>query len=377
MDAADCSAYTRPQRVMDPSVYLDPEVFAGELRTVLSSTWQYACHVSELEKPGSFTAFEVADESLFALRGADGRVRTFYNVCMHRGHRLVDGSGVRKKLVCPYHAWTYRLDGRLHHAPYAAGRAGFHPEEICLTEVSTEDLHGFLFVNLDRDPPSMESTYPGIREGLGEFLPSIERMRPIERRWFTTRSNWKIAIENYNECYHCRTAHPSFSRGVVLPESYTIRPVGKSLQHRAESSPSRYYEIDYQASPHAAEYRSFYLWPLFSFQIYPGPLLNTFCWRPESVNRTTFFREWFSLDGEEAPVVHKVAAEDARTTVAEDLALMGSVQKGLASRGYRPGPLVIDPQMGLNSEHTVAAIKAWYREAMARPDPTRTRGGCS
>lgn len=365
MEAADCPSYTMPQRVMDPSVYLDPDLFAREIRGVLSSTWQYACHVSELEKPGSYVTFRVADESLFALRGHDGAVRTFYNVCMHRGHRLLEGCGARKKLVCPYHSWTYRLDGRLDHAPYAEGRAGFNQDEICLTEVPTEDLWGFLFVNLDRASPSMESTYPGVREALGEFLPSIERMRPVERRWFTARSNWKIAIENYNECYHCRTAHPSFSRGVVLPESYTIRPVGKSLQHRAESSPDQYYEIDYSASPHAAEYRSFYLWPLFSFQIYPGPLLNTFCWRPESVDRTPFFREWFGLDGVETPVVSNVAAEDARTTVAEDLALMGSVQKGLSSRGYRPGPLVIDPEMGLNSEHTVAAIKAWYREAMA------------
>ena len=86
-------------------------------------------------------------------------------------------------------------------------------------------------------------------------------MRPLERRWFTAESNWKVAIENYNECYHCPTAHPSFSRGVVLPETYTIRPVGQSLQHRAESSPEQYYEIDHEASPHAADYRSFYLWP--------------------------------------------------------------------------------------------------------------------
>ena len=365
IEASDRSAYIRPQRVMDPSVYLEPELFTRELRGVLASTWQYACHVSELGRPGSYVTFPVADESLFALRDHDGTIRTFYNVCVHRGHRLVDGCGARKKLVCPYHSWTYRLDGRLDNAPYAEGRPGFEPEEICLTEVRTEDLWGFLFVNLDPDAPSMDATYPGVRESLGDFLPSIGRMRPVERRWFTAQANWKIAIENYNECYHCRTAHPSFSRGVVLPETYTIHPVGMSLQHRADSSPDQYYEIDHDASPHAAEYRSYYLWPLFSFQIYPGSMLNTFCWRPESVNRTPFFREWWSLDGRESATVRRVAEEDARTTVAEDLALMRSVQQGLSSRGYRPGPLVIDPDMGLNSEHTVAAIKAWYQKAMA------------
>lgn len=364
MEATDCSPYIRPQRGMEPFVYLDAELFGLEQRRVLSSTWQYGCHVSDLDRPGSYVTFEIAGESLFAVKDPEGTIRTFYNVCMHRGHRLLDGSGVRPKLVCPYHLWTYRLDGRLDHAPHAQGRPGFDPGGICLTEVLTEDLWGFLFVNLDRDASPMDVTYPGVREALGEFLPSIERMRPLERRWFTAESNWKVAVENYNECYHCRSAHPSFSKGVVLPDTYTIRPVGQSLQHRAESSPDQYYEIDYEASPHAADYRSFYLWPLFSFQVYPGPVLNTFCWRPASVDRTPFFREWFSLDGEDSPTVARVADEDARTTVAEDLALMRSVQGGLSSRGYRPGPLVIDPDMGLNSEHTVAAIKAWYQEAM-------------
>ncbi len=366
METVDCSVYTAPQRVMEPSVYLDPDLFVREQQSVLSSTWQYACHTSELSRAGSFVTFEVAGEQLFVVRGHDGNIRTFYNVCMHRGHRLLQGRGARKKLVCPYHAWTYRLDGHLDHAPYADGRAGFDAGEICLTGVRTEDLWGFLFVNLDPHSPPMEDAYPGVRDALYEFLPSIEKMRPLERRWFTAESNWKLAIENYNECYHCPTAHPSFSRGVVLPESYTITPVGRSLQHSAESSPDQYYQIDYGLSPHAGEYRSFYLWPLFSFQIYPGPVLNTFCWRPEAVDRTPFFREWFSLDGEDTPTVRQVAAEDARTTVAEDLALLRSVQGGLSSRGYRPGPLVIDPEMGINSEHTVAAIKAWYQEAMVK-----------
>ena len=193
-------------------------------------------------------------------------------------------------------------------------------------------------------------------------------MRPIERREFVAESNWKVAVENYNECYHCRTAHPSFSKGVVLPDSYTIEPQGRSLRHHAESAAQQYYEIDLAASPHAAEYSSFYLWPLFSFQVYPGPILNTFCWRPESVNRTPFFREWFSPDGVESEVVAAVAEEDSVTTVAEDLDLVASVQKGLASKGYRPGPLILDPDMGINSEHTIAAIKAWYQEAMRGED---------
>jgi phenylpropionate dioxygenase-like ring-hydroxylating dioxygenase large terminal subunit len=363
-DVAPWVEYTRPQRAMEPPVYLDPEVFEMERRAVLATTWQFACHESQLEVPGAYLAFDIAGESLFIVRDAHGKIRTFYNVCMHRGHELVQGEGSRKLIVCPYHAWSYRLDGSLRTAPFADGREGFDASEICLTEVRTEDFLGFVFVNLDATAPSMDDVYPGVRAAIEEFLPSIRRMRPIERREFQGEANWKVAVENYNECYHCKTAHPSFAKGVVLPDSYTIKPVGKCLRHTADSSPAQYYAIDLEASPHAGEYSSFYLWPLFTFQVYPGPVLNTFCWRPTSVDRTSFFREWFSPDGADSEVVRAVAEEDACTTVAEDLDLIRSVQRGLGSRGYRPGPLIIDPMMGLNSEHTIAAIKAWYREAM-------------
>lgn len=358
------SAYTAPQRAMDARVYLDESVFAEEQERVLASTWQYACHRSEVENPGEYVAYTIGGENLFTVRDADGEVRTFYNVCMHRGHELVEGSGSRRLIVCPYHAWSYNLDGNLRAAPASDDKPGFNADEICLTQVRTEDFNGFLFVNLDENAPTMDETYPEIREALADFLPSIERMRLLERREYVADSNWKVAVENYNECYHCRHVHKSFSQGVVLPDSYTITPEGYALRHRADCAENQYYEIDFEASPNADKYSSFYLWPLFSFQVYPGPVLNTFVWRPESVDSTPFYRDWFSLDGVESETVREVAQEDSDTTVAEDLLLVRSVQKGMSSRGYQPGPLVLDPEMGINSEHTVAAIKAWWQEAM-------------
>lgn len=356
--------FIEPQRAMDSSVYLDEEIFALEQRTVLATTWQFACHTSALARPGDYVTSVIAGESLFTIKDKNGSIHTFYNVCMHRGHELVEGSGSKRLVVCPYHAWSYRLDGELHKAPHAEGRAGFDADGICLTSVRTEDFLGFLFVNLDGRAPGMDIVFPGVRDRLRAFLPTIERMVPIERRDFLAESNWKIAVENYNECYHCRNVHSSFSRGVILGDTYTIKPIGHCLQHEAMGSPNQYYQIAEGQSPNAANYSSFYLWPLFSIQVYPGPVLNTFCWRPETVNRTPFSREWFSLDGIDSDTIHGVADEDARTTVAEDLDLVRSVQRGVASRGYRPGPLIVDPDMGVNSEHSIAVIKAWYQDAM-------------
>ena len=346
-------------RAMEPRLYVEASVFEREKEAVFARSWQFACHESQVAEAGDYLAFSVADEPLFCVRAGDGTVKTFYNVCAHRAHELVAGTGSKKLLVCPYHAWSYDLDGALRKAPGSDGVPGFDASAICLTEVRTELFCGFVFVNLDPDAASMDETYPGAREQLAEFLPAVGRMRPIERVDFVAGSNWKVAVENYNECYHCKVVHPSFSAGVVKPSSYNVIPNGAWFRHVAESA---------EASPHQDGYSSFYLWPTFSFQVYPGKLLNTFCWRPATHDRTPFSREWFSVDGADDPEVHEMAALDAKTTVAEDLDLVASVQRGLASRGYRPGPLVVNPGEGVLSEHSVLAFKQLVLEALGEAD---------
>ena len=342
-------------RAMEPHFYLAPDVFEREKEAIFARTWQYACHESQIASPGDYRAFSVAGQSLFCVRTTDGLVKTFYNVCAHRAHELVAGSGSRRLLVCPYHAWSYDLDGALRKAPGSEDVPRFDASAICLTEVRTEVFHGFVFVNLDPAAASMDEAYPGAREGLAGFLPEVGRMRPVERVDFVAECNWKVAVENYNECYHCKVVHPSFSAGVVKPSSYNVIPNGAWFRHVAESA---------EASPHRDGYSSFYLWPAFSFQVYPGKLLNTFCWRPDAADRTPFFREWFSLDGADDAEVREMAELDARTTVAEDLVLVASVQRGLGSRGYRPGPLLVNPDQGLLSEHSVLAFKQLVLDAL-------------
>ncbi len=354
----------QPQRAMDPHFYTEREVFEREMEKIFSRSWLFACHESQIPAAGDFHAFMAGDQNLFCIRNAEGKINAFYNVCAHRAHELVSGSGSKKLVTCPYHAWTYDLDGALRRAPGSEHSPGFDASAVCLTGVRTEVFLGFVFVNLDDEAPGMDESYPGVRADLKEFLPTIERLRPIHRIDFTAESNWKVAVENYNECYHCRVVHSSFATGVVKPDTYNVVPNGSSFRHVAESAEESNYDYDKSSSPHAGEYSSFYLWPTFSFQIYPGALLNTFCWRPESVDRTPFFREWFSVDGAEDPMVKEVAVQDAETTVAEDLRLVASVQRGLKSKGYRPGPLVINPDQGLNSEHPVAAFQQLVLDAI-------------
>ncbi len=347
--------------------YLDPEVYAGEQEAIFFRTWQFAAHASQVAEPGDYLCFAVAGQNLFLLRGADGRVRCFHNVCQHRAHEMLEGSGNRRILVCPYHAWSYDLEGRLVKAPNDRRVEGFRRQDICLSEVRVEDFHGFLFVNLDPEAAPMRSWYPGVFEALGAFVPQIDALKPVRRIEQAERCNWKISVENYSECYHCPRVHPTFSTGVVDPESYNVAlSGGYCLRHTTNSAdPERMsYPIDLGANPYVTRYSSWYLWPTFSFQVYPGNLLNSYLWRPDGAERVMIERGWYSENGVESEVIDRLARQDLDTTVAEDVRLVESVQRGLASRGYRPAPLIIDPAGGLRSEHSIAALYGWWQAAM-------------
>lgn len=346
--------------------YTDPEIFRAELDGLLARTWQFAGHLAEVPNPGDYFTFSVARESLFCIRGRDGELRTFYNVCQHRAHQLVQGSGSTRVVVCPYHAWSYELTGRLRAGPNLK-KAGVKKEEICLTAVRTEIFNGFIFVNLDPDARSMDEWYPGVREELRAYVPQIDELAPLQWVTISEKCNWKVSIENYSECYHCAINHPTFSTGVIKPETYDIQPVaGHVLRHTTECSglEQMSYEIDPDTNAHATEYRSWFLWPLFSFQVYPGNILNTYHWRPDSVDHVSVWRGWYTEQGWDSEVIRRLAKLDRATTVEEDIHLVESVQRGLSSRGYRPGPLVLDPRCGVNSEHSIQKLHEWIRDAV-------------
>ena len=260
--------------------YTDPQVFKCEQDGLLASSWQFAGHASQLQNPGDYFTFELAGESLFCIKGRDGEIRTFYNVCQHRAHQLVQGSGTTRVVVCPYHAWTYELTGGLRAAPNSKSVPGFDRSKICLTPVRTENFLGFLFVNLAPDAPPMDEWFPGARAELERWVPNWQELAPLEWVEIPERCNWKVSVENYSECYHCALNHPAFASGVIRPETYDIQPHGFCLRHTTEcqSLENMAYEID-RSVPHAEEYSSWFLWPMFSFQVYPGNLLNTYHWR--------------------------------------------------------------------------------------------------
>lgn len=358
-----------PVRSLEARYYTDPAIFAAEKAGVLARTWQFACHASQIENPGDYYAFDLGDESLFCIMGRDGVIRTFYNVCQHRAHQLVQGAGSTRVVVCPYHAWTYELTGKLRAAPNTKSVAGFDRSKVCLTEVRTEVFLGFVFVNLDPSAAPMDDWFPGARPELEAFVPHWAELKPLEWVDIPDNCNWKVSVENYSECYHCKLNHPTFATGVIKPETYDIQPQGHCLRHTTECSALD--QLTYSIAsgfPNNDKYLSWFLWPMFSFQVYPGNLLNTYHWRALDADRVVVWRGWYFLGGYDDETVRRMASQDRATTVEEDIHLVESVQRGLKSRGYVPGPLVVDPGCGVNSEHSIMHLQRWMREAVDGPD---------
>lgn len=350
---------------LEARYYTDPEIFHLECAGLLAKTWQFACHVSDLPEGGAYVTFDIAGESLFAIRGRDHNIRVFYNVCQHRAHQLVSGAGTTRVVVCPYHAWTYELTGELRAGPNINAVKELDKSSICLTEVRTEEFLGFVFVNLDDEARPMDEVFPKVRNELAEWVPNWADLKPLEWVGIPENCNWKVSVENYSECYHCALNHPTFANGVVRPETYDIQPQGMCLRHTTDCQSLDQMTYDIQSGfAHNDAYSSWFLWPMFSFQVYPGNILNTYHWRAIDTERVVVWRGWYSIAGADDKTIRKLARQDRATTVEEDIHLVESVQSGLRSRGYRPGPLVIDPEGGVNSEHPVMHFQLWVREAL-------------
>ena len=229
----------------------------------------------------------------------------------------------------------YALDGRFVNS--CVRGAGFDKASICLTPVKIDIMHGFIFANLDPEARPMDEWFPGVREELGAHVPDIDRLETTE--WWRYL---KTATEGFGrkllECYTAPDPQ-DLSTGVIKPETYDIQPQGYCLRHTTECQQldAMTYPVDLDANDYAGVYSSWFLWPVFSFQVYPGNVLNTYHWRAHDADHVTVWRGWYTIDGADSDIMRQLAVQDRETTVAEDITLVGSVQKGLSSRGYVPG----------------------------------------
>jgi Rieske 2Fe-2S family protein len=205
------------------SYYTDPAIFSLEQSRVFESMWFCAVRSDDLATPGSFRSVQVGRESVLVVRGRDGALRAFLNVCRHRGARLcTEESGqVKRNLQCPYHAWTYGLDGKLVAAPNLPNMPDIDRTQYGLIPVHLREWLGYAWVCLADEPPSFEQDVQGaVVERLGELAAidgyDVDELEVGRRIVYDVKANWKLIIENFMECYHCATIHPELTE--VLPE---------------------------------------------------------------------------------------------------------------------------------------------------------------
>lgn len=203
----------RERHSLTREFYTDPDIYERDVERIFLRSWLYAGHQSEIPHPGDWFLFDFAGESVIIARGADGAINAMLNVCRHRGSRVcVEQSGCAKRLICPYHGWTYDLDGRLVGAPRM--NEDFDKAGIGLKRVQVELLDGLIFVNFADQPAPFQPVRDGLAECLAPY--DLANTKVAHRQNYPIAANWKLAVENYCECYHCAPAHPEYSRGHSL-----------------------------------------------------------------------------------------------------------------------------------------------------------------
>jgi phenylpropionate dioxygenase-like ring-hydroxylating dioxygenase large terminal subunit len=339
-----------PELSLPGWVYSDSEFFAVEMDRVIRPAWQVVGHESDIPRPGDWRTLDYLGESVIAIRGDDGEVRAFFNVCRHRASRLVAGeAGCARRLTCPYHAWTYRLDGRLIGVPNKRDYPGLDPAKLGLAPVEMESWHGFLFVRLESGGPSVAEMMAPYAHEIAPYR--FEALRALGRVTFRPRAvNWKNIADNYSDGLHIPVAHPGltrlFGRGYrIEAEAHVDRMSGDLLERESTNPSERAYQaylpdVSYLPAELRRRWLYFKLWPNVAFDIYPDQV-DFMQFLPVSPTETLIREISYAVpdDRREMRAARYLNWRINRRVNAEDTALIEGVQAGMASQSYTPGPL--------------------------------------
>lgn len=343
-DSFAAGAKTLPQQY-----FVSPEMFAGEQEKIFSRQWLLVGHQSRIAKAGDYFVAEVAEESLIIARDQRSTIRGFYNVCRHRGTRLCEEqSGHSSAIQCPYHAWTYALDGRLVGAPHMDEVPEFEKTKYSLHPVNLGLWEGFIFVNLARRPIRLEEWFAPLAGKFSHWnVPALKSGRRVE---YDVKANWKLMFENYSECYHCPGVHPMLSKvspydsaendlteGPFLGGFMRINK-GKSLTMTGEACAIPVAGRDQEQE---GKDRVFYysIFPNMLLSMHPEYVMVHQLW-PQSPERTLIVCDWFfhREAAERADFNPEDAIEFWDVTNKQDWHVCELSQQGIASRAYEPGP---------------------------------------
>jgi phenylpropionate dioxygenase-like ring-hydroxylating dioxygenase large terminal subunit len=332
-------------------IYRDPEFLAAEHEAVFRPSWQIICHLSDIPTQGSYHTLDFLGETLFVVRGQDNIPRAFYNVCRHRAARLLDGStgNCGSRVVCPYHAWTYALDGSLIGLPDRESFSYLDRATHGLVPLDLEVYRGFIFVRMAGDGPSVAEMMAPYDHELAHYR--LEDLVPLGRVTLRERAvNWKNIGDNYSDALHIRVAHPGLTR--LFGKAYGVesrdwvdKMWGALLDEPSSLRSERMYQTYLPDVAHLPPDRkrlwSYYkLWPNIAFDVYPDQV-DFMQSIPLSPTKTIIREIAYVLPDarREMRAVRYLNWRINRLVSLEDKALIERVQHGMASRSYTTGPL--------------------------------------
>jgi choline monooxygenase len=323
------------------SWYTNRAYFELEQRLIFERTWICVGHTRQLARGGDYLTATIGRVPLVVTRDDGGELHGLVNVCRHRAHEVAQGVGNRKTLQCPYHGWTYNLDGSLRAAPRADRELDFDKSELGLLNVRLACWGPFVFANLDADAPSIEDVLGGVPEVLSSYGFDFSRLEHRKQIVYELATNWKVYVENSIECYHCPVAHSALTSVVEMdPDVYKLRAADFVMTHESRLRN----KVGDEPGPllerpkDIPEFQFYYVWP--SFMIAPSPnRLWVGVFEPLEENSTRVVTDFYFGDGFPDEVVEEsIAFSDQVLT--EDKALVESVQRGLRSGRVEHGRLL-------------------------------------
>ncbi|HEX6640009.1 MAG TPA: aromatic ring-hydroxylating dioxygenase subunit alpha [Thermoanaerobaculia bacterium] len=342
-------SYRTGARTLARDYYTSPEILAAESDRVFAREWVCVGREESIAEPGAYMLAEVAGESLIVLRDRSGVVRAFYNVCRHRGTRLCEAAtgAFSQTIQCPYHAWTYRLDGRLTGAPHMDDLEDFDKADYSLHAASIGSWEGFLFVNLAPDHEPFERAFAPLAGRFARF--NLAGLRTVRRIDYEVDANWKLILQNYNECLHCPTIHPELTTKLPYTSGANDLIEGPFLggymeikaPHESATMSGRACALPLGDLPEADRARAYYysLFPSMMLSIHPDYAVF-YRVHPVSTARSRVLCEW--MVNPLAPAAPGYNIQDAEEfwdrTNRQDWHICEQSQLGVSSRVYTPGP---------------------------------------
>ena len=340
------------------SWYTDPTVLRLEQERIFRRFWHYVGLASDVAEPRSFRATRVADVPVLLVRDEEGTLRAFLNVCRHRGSLVCEGTGTRSTLQCPYHAWTYGLDGRLLSAPRSDREGGIENEELGLVELRLEHWGPFVFVSADPDGSRLADFLEDVPERIAAAGIDVDSLRFLTRAESEYDANWKICAENFLECYHCPTAHPGFSAVMdVSPDAYLLETSDGRMSQHGPPRPEPRGAYDPAGEVESGQFHL--LFPSTVINVMPGrPNISIGPIYPLAPERTYRFLDYLVAPDADERWVEDALAFDAEVG-AEDRVLVERVQAGVRSGVLDQGRLLP------SSEQLVAHFQSLVVDALA------------